>query len=381
MEEEKVRLGIIGMGEMGTKYAKMLLENDPNFLIVAITRIKDFRLESLKPLLNSDVKIYQSGEELIANAKKDLGVEAVLIVTPHYYHPTLIKQALETDLYVLCDKPVGVKINDVRPLFNCDTKKLGFIFQQREYESHKIIKQMIESKAYGDLKRFSYIVTDWYRTNYYYTKDSWRGSYQYEGGGIIINQCAHNIDFLVTLFGLPQEVRSVLHYKRYHEMSAEDEVTAYFEYQNQFNGLLVASTGETPGVNRLEISFAKALVTMYKDKIEVIENEYLEDYYRNLKETDIKSTTKTIITNDNNKASYLAYFKNFYQMIKLGESPKVSLEDAIRGLMLSNSIYLSGFTAQKVNIYDMFTKEEIANANLLDEEFAKRIELEKENSK
>ena len=161
---KEVKLAIIGLGQMGTKYVKMLLRNNLGFHITAMTRIKDFRLEELKPYLKYDIKIYDDDTALFkAFDLKEIIFDAVLIATPHYNHIDEIKMALEREIFVLCDKPLGVKLSDALELLEYNTKLTAFIFQQREYPSHLKIKEILDSKIYGLPKRFCYIVTDWFR--------------------------------------------------------------------------------------------------------------------------------------------------------------------------------------------------------------------------
>lgn len=365
-----VNLGIIGLGDMGTKYAKMILKENIGFKIVAITRIKEERFNILKLLFKNVPTIYDSDASLFkAYDDKEIELDAILVVTPHYQHKTIIIEALKRNLYVLCDKPVGVKYSDMLELYNYDISKLGFIFQQRCFPSHKKLKEIIASNKYGEIKRFSYIVTDWYRPDSYYKKDKWRATYKTDGGGTIINQCPHNLDFLCDLFGLPTWVRSFNHYGRYHNIEVEDESTSYLEWNNKFNGVFITSTGETPGVNRLEISFSKAKICLYKDCIEIVENEYLESYYRSLayQSYTIKSNTEAINFINDSRQAYLDVLFNFYDVVRGKAKFLVNLDEALKSLYSGNVIYLSSFINADINLDD---KEYVCK--VFEEEFGKR---------
>ena len=305
---KKVKLGIIGLGDMGTKYYKLILENNLEFDVVAITRIKEERLNKIKDLITKMPLIYNSDSDLFkAYDDNKINLDAILIVTCHYEHARIAKEALKRNLYVLVDKPISVTLEEGVSLLEYDENKIGCIFQQRAYESYKIIKELIQNKVYGDIKRFSYIVTDWYRPNDYYKKDKWRATYKSDGGGTFINQCPHNLDFLIDVIGFPKSIYSILHYGRYHEIEVEDEGSVYLEYDNFVNGIFVASTGETPGVNRFEIALDRAVISLTKENIIIKYNEYDEKHYRNLKMNDLNINTfaKTITFKDNNQSAYL----------------------------------------------------------------------------
>ena len=373
---EKVKLGIIGLGDMGTKYYKLVLENNLDFEVVAITRIKEERLNKIKSLITKMPLIYDSDIELLkAYDDKKINLEAVLIVTPHYEHVRIAKEALKRNLYVLVDKPISVTLEEGMSLLEYGENKIGYIFQQRAYESHKIIKELIQNKVYGDIKRFSYIVTDWYRPNDYYKKDKWRATYKSDGGGTFINQCPHNLDFLIDVTGLPKSVYSILHYGRYHDIEVEDEGSVYLEYDNYVNGVFIASTGETPWVNRFEISLDKAIISLSKENIVIKYNEYSEEYYRKLKMNDLNiNTYKKIITfKDDNKSAYLTFLNNLVKMVRYKEKPLVNTKEALKSLYLTNAIYLSSFINKKIDLC-LLTDDNInIFLKLFNEEFSKRV--------
>lgn len=357
----QVNLGIIGLGSMGTKYAKLLLENNLGFRLTALTRIKPERLSLLETLWIEAPKIYQTNEDLfLALERNEINLDAVLIVTPHYSHPQIVKKALEHNLYVLCDKPVAVSLKEGKELLSYSQNKLGFIFQQRTYPSHQFIKDLIISKKFGEPKRFSYLATNWFRTNSYYQKEAWRASYKTDGGGTILNQCPHNLDFLCDLFSLPTKVTSFNHYGRYHDISVEDESTSYFEWSNLLNGVFTASTGETPGVNRLEIIFSKAKVSLLDDKIEIVENELEASEYNKMNQFDlfIKKQIINIPVLDKSEDAYKAVLTNFYEVITLGKPFIANLSTGLASLYLSNMIYLSGFTGKTIKLAPLGSKEE-----------------------
>ena len=373
---KKVKLGIIGLGDMGTKYYKLILENNLEFDVVAITRIKEERLNKIKDLITKMPLIYNSDSDLFkAYDDNKINLDAILIVTCHYEHARIAKEALKRNLYVLVDKPISVTLEEGVSLLEYDENKIGCIFQQRAYESHKIIKELIQNKVYGDIKRFSYIVTDWYRPNDYYKKDKWRATYKSDGGGTFINQCPHNLDFLIDVIGFPKSIYSILHYGRYHEIEVEDEGSVYLEYDNFVNGIFVASTGETPGVNRFEIALDRAVISLSKENIIIKYNEYDEKHYRNLKMNDLNINTiaKTITFKDDNQSAYLTFLNNLIKMVRYKEKPIVSVKEALKSIYLTNAIYLSSFINQKIDLCSLEDKNINIFLKLFKEEFFKRV--------
>ncbi len=231
--------------------------------------------------------------------------------------------------------------------------KYGFIFHQRTYPINEYLYDIIKNNKYGKVKRINYIVTDWFRTEAYYKSDYWRSTYKTDGGGTLINQCPHSLDLLCHLFGMPKCVFAKCHEGKYHKIEVEDEVTAYLEWESGVTGVFIASTGEIPGVNRMEISTDRSLITVYKDKIEIISNDKDDKYYLNMPDESFKTNSKNEIFSFEKNDAYrevLARFSN-------GEIV-ASGEDSLMSLYLSNAMYLSSWKNKMINIYEIGSKEE-----------------------
>lgn len=364
-----MKVGIIGVGIQGFKYLEMLIDNMPEYKVVAITRINDERKAKLKGKIEN-IKIYQSDEEMFkAIDNKEISLDAVIITTPHLRHEYDASEAFKRGLMVLCDKPAGAYLSQgERMLEESHGLRYGFIFHQRAYPIYKRLYDLVHSGKYGSIKRYLYVVTDWYRINEYYVKEAWRGKYKTDGGGVFMNQCPHSLDIMQHIVGMPESVYADLKFGKYHPIEVEDEGTIILRHKG-YSGVFVTSTGETPGVNRFEISTDKALITCYKDRIVIKENEYMEDYYRNQNLEDFKNPEAKVteeIIETNNQEAYIEIFKNFYNKV---ENLYVDGKEALNSLILSNAIYLSAFKNNEVKIpssFDSFNKE-------FEEEMKKRI--------
>lgn len=111
---------------------------------------------------------------------------------------------------------------------------------------------MVEDGTIGQLKRVNWIVTDWYRTQFYYDSGDWRATWAGEGGGVLLNQDPHQLDLLQWMFGMPVKIHAFCHEGKWHDIEVEDDVTAYMEFENGATGVFVTTTGDAPGTNRLE---------------------------------------------------------------------------------------------------------------------------------
>ena len=361
-----MKAAIIGMGNMGSKYCKMIAEGKVEGMsVIAGTRIRPERLEALKDILPEDFKIYESGDKLYeAYDKGEISFDTVLIVTPHYSHEDLAIKAFKRGLNVLCDKPAGVYSRQARNMMEeylkakeeHPTLQYGYIFHQRTFPIYRKMKEIIESATYGNIKRVSWMITDWYRPDAYYKADAWRATWSGDGGGTLLNQCPHNLDLLQWICGMPDKVQGFCHEGKFHPIEVEDEVTAYFEWKNGMTGVFIASTGEAAGVNRLEIALDDALLVCEKGKLRICELDKPEREYRN--ETQnlfIKPNTewRDIECEDPDNA-YEQLLKSFAKGQSIAEGA-----EAINSLYMSNAIYLSSWERKMIEIPTPGSPEEL----------------------
>lgn len=352
-----MRAAIIGMGNMGAKYCKMIAEGSvPGMEVVAATRVRPERMAALKELLPSEFKIYESGDKLYeAYDRGELLLDTVLIVTPHYSHEDLAVKAFRRGLHVLCDKPAGVYSRQARNMMeqyrmaaqSNPFLQYGFIFHQRTFPVYRRLKELVESEKYGKIKRVSWMITDWYRPDAYYKSDAWRATWSGDGGGTLLNQCPHNLDLLQWICGMPQRVQGFCHEGKFHPIEVEDEVTAYLEWKNGATGVFVASTGEAPGVNRLEIALDDALLVCEKGQLRVCELDKPEsEYHREQKDVFAKPAARWRDEECGDaQGAYEKVLTDFAQghLVAGGE-------EAIYSLHLSNAIYLSSWEHRMVEI-------------------------------
>ena len=259
---EKVRIGIIGHGGMGSHHARYLTNGEvPNAELVALCDVDPEHLKGAEERYGKKLQCFESADALFA-AKC---VDAVIIATPHYFHPPLAIQAFENDVHALSEKPAGVYTKQVRQMNEAAAKSdkvFGVMFNQRTLGQHQKLKELVESGELGEIKRTIYIINSWFRAQSYYDSGGWRATWAGEGGGVLANQCPHNLDLWQWICGMPKRVRAFCHFGKYHDIEVEDDVTAYVEYENGATGVFLTSTGEAPGTNRLEISADNGKVVM-----------------------------------------------------------------------------------------------------------------------
>ena len=359
---EKVRLGIIGIGGMGTNHAKQVVAgNIPNMELTAVCDIREVRRTWAKENLPETVTIFDDGEKLMDSGL----VDAVLIATPHYFHPTFAIMGFKKGLHVLSEKPAGVYTKQVREM-NEEAKKhavvFAMMFNQRTNPVYKKLRELVQGGEYGAIKRVNWIITDWYRAQSYYDSGDWRATWDGEGGGVLLNQCPHNLDLLQWICGLPCKVQAFCHEGKWHNIEVEDDVTAYLEYENGATGVFITTTGDAPGTNRLEITLERAKLVSENGKLMMYELEISErEHCFTTKEgfSQPKGEWKEIETVGEN-TQHNGVLTAFADAILHGGPLVANGEEGINGLTLSNAMHLSSWLSKPVTLpidEDLFLAE------------------------
>jgi len=376
-----LRTAIIGMGNMGCRYAGYILSGKiPGMNLCAVTRVKPERLKAPGIADGSDIRIFDTADELLdCQANGEISLDAVIIATPHYSHEKIAVKAWRLGLHVLCEKPCGVYSEQARIMeeeaLRAD-KVFAMVFQMRTSVSYRKLKSIVSSGKYGNIKRVHWIVTGWYRPDGYYKTSKWHASWETDGGGVLLNQCPHNLDILQWICGMPARVQGFCHEGHYHDIEVEDDVTAYMEWENGATGTFITSTGDAPAIDRLEIFLEEALIVCENGKIKITELEpelgqKEADYRKN--STDffrtIKGSTIDVDLEPDNSDQWLNIIRGFAAFLKedSGSEPFiVSGSEGKKSLILSNAIYLSSWEKKMIEIPEPGSEYEL--------EFEKRFE-------
>ncbi len=345
---EKVRFGVIGAGNQGTHYIVNIFEYDlvENGIITAVCDSNPVKLATIKEKIkNKSVQYFDDYKKML-----DSGVcDVVLVEVPHYQHSEIVIECLRRDINVICDKPAGVYTSQVREMNEVAKKskaKFGMMFNQRTNCLYRKMKEMITAGKIGQIQRVTWIITDWYRTQAYYDSGSWRATWNGEGGGVLINQCPHQIDLIQWVLGMmPTEVRAVCHYGKWHDIEVEDDVTAYLSYANGATGVFITTTGETPGTNRFEVSGTKGKLLCENDKLYFYENNRDSREYNADPECKFGGPewTVTEVETDGKNPQHTGILNNFANALLGKEELFVDGMEGILGVELMNAIQLSGW--------------------------------------
>lgn len=350
----KVRLAVIGVGSMGSMHLRDITSLD-NIELAAVCDTDQARAD--KYAQQYSVPAYYDHRALLEAG----GLDGVIVATPHYDHTPIAIDFMNRGINVLTEKPIAVHTLDAKKMIAAYEQarikypelKFAIMFQQRTYGFWQKIKDLIENGDLGRLVRTTWIITDWFRTQAYYDNGGWRATWSGEGGGVLLNQCPHNLDLYQWLVGLPVRVNGFVTIGKYHNIEVEDEVTGYFEHDNGMVGHFITTTAESPGTNRLEIVGENGKVVFEDGKLMFYRNrssmlEFIQTCPRSFDK--VENWPIEVPYQHHGQPGHRLMIENFASAIRSGEPLISEGVEGIRGLSLGNAIMLSSFLKQPVEI-------------------------------
>jgi predicted dehydrogenase len=362
------------MGNMGKFHADYLLAGKVNRCeLTAVCSTSPHKLTKYK---EKGVQIFGDGEGLIASRVAD----AIIIATPHYQHTTLGIKALQSGHHIMVEKPISAHKADAERLIaeagKHPTLKFGAMFQMRAEPRYAKIRKLIQDGELGEVVRVNWIITDWFRSEAYYSSGGWRATWKGEGGGVLINQCLHQLDTLQWLCGMPARVRGFCQLGRYHNIEVEDNISVYLEWPNGATGIFVSSTGELPGTNRFEIAGSRGKIVLEKDTLTFTRNDVAADVWNKTSKIgfakpDVWNVGIPIANADSPHATFM---QNFVDAILDGSPLNCPGKEGIGSIELANVMLYSSLIGQTVELpMDAAAYEKKLNQLIADSKFEKKV--------
>lgn len=360
---ENVRYGVIGIGNMGTSHSGWLAGGKiPGATLTAVCDIDEKRRAWAKENL-PEVAVFEDYKELLNSSL----VDAVIIAVPHYLHPEMAIESLKRNINTMVEKPAGVYASQIREM-NAEAEKhpdvkFAMMFNQRTNPLYQKVKEILDAGTIGELRRVTWIITSWWRTQKYYDSSAWRATWAGEGGGVLVNQAPHQLDLLQWLCGMPSLMEAHLKYGSHRDITVEDDVTAYFEYPNGATGTFITCTHDALGTDRLEIhgdngkiiiTDSKCVTVKKMDKPEDVWNHEL-DFRQMLAlvkgQTQQKLyTEETFECPENWDQQHIDVLINFTNAIAKGEELIAPGAEGIKAVEIANAMFLSDWLGHAVTI-------------------------------
>ena len=351
---EPLRLGIIGIGNMGSAHAKnvMVKKEVPQFTVTAVADLKESRRAWAKETLGESVATFENAEEMLDSGL----IDACIVAVPHYDHPKYVIECLKRKIHVMSEKPAGVYTLQVREEIEEAAKHpdtvFAMMFNQRTNHIYRKMKEIVSSGKYGEIRRTNWIITNWYRPQCYYDSGDWRATWSGEGGGVLLNQCPHQLDLWQWICGMPKSVTAFMKFGKWHDIEVEDDVTCYAEYPNGATGVFVTTTGDPHGTNRFEIELDRAQLIAENGKLRLFELDVAEQEFSKTCTNAFghPNATEIEVETDGENLQHIGVLRAFGDKI-LGKGELVARgEEGLNGLTLSNAMHLSAWLGKTVEI-------------------------------
>lgn len=324
-----VKWGIIGLGHIGRRHAELLLAGRvPGACLHAVATTHPDWIRATSP----NISAYGQSRDLLC----DPSVEGILICTPHRHHVPLAIESLQAGKHVLIEKPLAADWREAEALCRARNRAgrlAGVMFMMREHPAYRYIHEILTTKKLGRIHRVLWTMTAWYRDQTYFDTSVWRGTWEGEGGGVLLNQCAHQLDLLTWYFGMPSRLTASCAFGKYHRIEVEDEASLLMDYANGISAVFIASSGEPRGRNRLEI--------VGEDQTLVLDNDvlYLDG---------IATKPESVQENADPNELHARVIAAFSASVRNGRPSAVSVEEASLSLQLANAAIESAQTGRRV---------------------------------
>ncbi len=366
----KVRYGLIGIGNQGSAYAKFLTtaeadaQNGPfcpeSSALGALCDIDPEKMNKCKELY-PDVPFFENWQDMVNSDCCD----AFILTVPHYLHPEMAIYCIEHGKAVLCEKPAGVDAMSVSKMNACAEAHpevpFAIMFNQRTNSLYRKIREIVKSGDLGEIRRSNWIINTWWRPMNYYLSSDWRATWGGEGGGVLVNQAPHQLDLWQWICGVPSKVYAKIIFGAHRDIVVDNDVTIVTEYDNGATGSFITCTHDACGTDRLEIDFDKGKI--------VVENSRHAKVYR-MKDSEQELNNKLTMqelsallqSNQGDKLYTVEEFEypdkwgfqhievidNFSRHVLYGEDLLAPGEEGINGVRLANSALLSAWLGKEV---------------------------------
>ena len=351
---DKIKLGIIGFGNMGTGHTSNIMGgNCPEVELVAICDKNPDRCEFGKNKYpDANITYFTDAIEMLDSGL----IDSCLVAIPHYDHAKYSIECMKRGIHVMCEKPAGVYTRQVREMIAESEKHpevvFGMMFNQRTNPVYRKMHELVHSGKYGEIRRTNWLITNWYRSQAYYNSSDWRATWAGEGGGVLLNQCPHQLDLWQWICGMPVKVQSKIKYGAWHDIEVDDDVTTFVEYENGATGVFITTTGDGRGTNRFEVQMDGAKLVVEDDKLTVTEFEMKESEFTKVN-TEVFGSLKVSnlpIEIEKTNPQHIGVVNAWAGKILHGTPLVAEGAEGLKGVILSNAMHLSDFLGKEVEI-------------------------------
>lgn len=361
-----LRMGIVGLGNIARQHIENISSGAvPGCRLSAVCARQPSELAQ-----ELGVQYFASHQELIASGLCD----AVLVATPSFTHLEIGSAVLDAGLHLMMEKPIGLSLQEGEQLLarQGSGQVFGLMLNQRTDPLFQAMRACLQRGELGEITRSHWTMTNWFRPEVYFQVSDWRATWRGEGGGLLVNQCIHNLDIFQWLLGMPASLHAFCRFGRYHDIEVEDEATAYLQYANGASGVFIGSTGEAPGCNRLDIVGDRGSLSFDGERLQLTRNSpATSQYSRETRDMfGMPACETTDITPDRQVNQHALVLANFVAAINSGEALIAPASEGLNSLALANAMLLSTWESRQVDLplasdsYQRALQQRLASSSL-----------------
>ena len=324
-----IRAAIIGLGDISFVHLDGILSN-PEIQLVGACDLK----EELKSRVPEGTPFYTDYKQMVQEVTPDV----VHNCLPHYLHYPVTKELVEMGINVFCEKPVALNVAQAEEFAALEAAhpevKIGICLQNRMNETTEALKAIIDSGEYGKVTGIRGFVP-WYRAPEYYSVKPWRGTWQYAGGGSMINQSLHTLDLMYFLGGDIRRIHALVGQLNDYGIEVEGDVVARMEYANGARGLFFATN------NNWTNESVQIRVALEKGVFHIEDN----TLYKINKDSSREVICKAPVLEGIKfyyGASHTRMIERFRKAVESGSDDYIHVKDAVMVIRLMETIFQSG---------------------------------------
>ena len=337
---EKVKFGIIGLGSIADVHAEALAQC-PNCELTACYSPSPDKADRFAQKYG--LEPYTDSESFFNSS----GIQAVSVATPSGCHLEAALGAIEKGKHIIVEKPLEITVERCRKIIdaaNAKGVKLSGIFQSRFYDAPRLVKKAIDAGRFGTPVLGSAYVK-WFRSQAYYDSGAWRGTWEIDGGGALMNQSIHAVDLLQWFMGPVTEIGAFTETLAHKRIAVEDTGAAVLKFANGALGVIEGTTGSYPGaLKKIEITGTEGSAVIEEDMLKVWQfkderkedEEIRERFGKKSDSAGGASDPKAILSEGHAKQ-----FCDFADAIIRDRKPFISGEDALCAVRIVTAIYES----------------------------------------
>ena len=342
---EFLRFGVVGVNGMGGGHLRTLAQNLPYAKLTAICDTNLDIANKRKEELGLDVPVFQDFEDMLANAD----IDAVTLATPHYLHAPHAILAANAGKHILTEKPLAISVSEGDAMIAAAKKNgvlLGVGHQRRWSGAMRGMRDLIKSGKLGAPMRSAYNTAN-QRNEHYYASGTWRGRWDQEGGGQLINQQVHDMDALCYMLGKPVEVMAWAE-NWAHKHEVDDVSMAIVKFDSGWTGTINISLSSVGGWGPSLIAYEGDLGVISNGKV-AMRSEGCRDFIAtSTTEKPSLSEFEDIPPVEMDIEGRDRYYRDMLESVNTGAPFEGSGEECIHAVELVNAIFLSALTGRRV---------------------------------